>query len=66
MIKFGGEAHTLIAGDSATYDSMALMSIVSTSDEELVMIVAVPPIVLTIQVGSGDPSQPIDALFLGD
>jgi len=43
MIEFGGETHTLTAGDSATYDSMSLTSIMSGSDEELVMIVAVTP-----------------------
>jgi transcriptional regulator with XRE-family HTH domain len=42
-LEFGGEAHTLTAGDTATYDSMSLSSIMSTSDEELVMIFAVTP-----------------------
>ena len=42
-IGFGGETHTLTAGDSATYESMSLSSIMSIGDEELVMIVAVTP-----------------------
>lgn len=42
-IEFGGETHTLTAGDSATYESMSLSSIMSIGDEQLVMIVAVTP-----------------------
>jgi len=42
-MEFSGETHTLTAGDSATYDSMSLTSIMSIGDEELVMIFAVTP-----------------------
>ena len=42
-IEFGGDTYTLTAGDSATYDSASLTSIMSIDDKELVLIVAVTP-----------------------
>ncbi len=42
-IEFGGETHVLTAGDTVTYDGMALTSLMSTTDEELVLIAAVTP-----------------------
>jgi transcriptional regulator with XRE-family HTH domain len=42
-IEFGNENYTLNAGDSVTCDGMALVSIMSVTDEPLVMVVAVTP-----------------------